>query len=159
VAGGAGSLASGGNHLCSGQPHQRRRPPQHRRQQPRPLRWLTGDGGRLTAHEEVLAPALLRSKDKTIEERSCHRRGVRRLVQPLGRRQSSAAGCVGNAMDAADLRTARPSPVWWTNSRAPFGSGRRRQSHPSQGARHAAADGACSRPAPHSRSSPPPQGW
>jgi hypothetical protein len=36
---------------------------------------------------------------------------------------------------------------------------RRRKSHPSRGARHAAADGAYSRPAPRSRSSPPSQGW
>jgi hypothetical protein len=65
VTGGVGGLASGGNHLCSGQPHQRRQPPQHRRQQPPPHRWLIDDGGRLTTHEEVLAPALLRSEDKT----------------------------------------------------------------------------------------------
>jgi hypothetical protein len=36
---------------------------------------------------------------------------------------------------------------------------RRHQSHLGQGARHTAADGACSRSAPRSRSSPPPQGW
>jgi hypothetical protein len=32
-------------------------------------------------------------EDKTIQERDRHLRGVRRLVRPLGRRQSSAAGC------------------------------------------------------------------
>jgi hypothetical protein len=36
---------------------------------------------------------------------------------------------------------------------------RRHQSHLGQGARHTAADGAYSRPAPRSRSLPPPQGW
>jgi hypothetical protein len=61
-------------------------------------------------------------EDKTIQERGRHLRGVRRLVQPPGRRQSSAAGCAGNAMDAADLRMTRPSPVQWTNNHAPFGS-------------------------------------
>lgn len=39
-----------------------------------------GDGGRLTAHEEVLTLSLLRSEDKTIQERGCHLHGVRRLV-------------------------------------------------------------------------------
>jgi hypothetical protein len=36
---------------------------------------------------------------------------------------------------------------------------RRHQSHLGQGARHVAADGACSRLAPRSRSLPPSQGW
>jgi hypothetical protein len=111
VACGAGGLASGGNHLCSGQPHQRRRPPQHRRKQPPPHRWLTGDGGRLTAHEEVLALALLQSEDKTIQERDRHLHSVRRLVRPSGRRQNSAADGTGDIKDAADLRMARPSPM------------------------------------------------
>jgi hypothetical protein len=64
-----------------------------------------GDGGRLTAHEEVLALALLRSEDKTIQERGCHLHGVQRLVQPSGRCRNSAAGGTGDATDAADLRT------------------------------------------------------
>jgi hypothetical protein len=45
--------------------------------------------------------------------------GVRRLVQPPGRRRSSAVGGAGDAVDVADLRTARPSLVRWTDSRAP----------------------------------------
>jgi hypothetical protein len=151
VAGGAGGLASGGNHLS------------------------TDDSGHLcTGGLPATAATSLRAKrssppssyggeDKTIQERGGHLRGVRRLVRPPRRRQSSASGCAGNATDAADLRTARSSPVRWTNSRAPLGGGRqrwrRRQSHPSQGARHAAADGTCSRPTPRSRSSPPLQGW
>jgi hypothetical protein len=68
-----GSLTSGSDHLCTGQPppaeattsatgspHRRRRPPQHRRQRPPLHRWLTGDGGRLSACRKVLAPVLLR---------------------------------------------------------------------------------------------------
>jgi hypothetical protein len=66
----AGSLSSCGNHLST----------DNSRQQPPPHRWLTGDGGRLTVHKEVLAPALLRSEDKTIQERGRHLHGVRRLV-------------------------------------------------------------------------------
>jgi hypothetical protein len=71
---------------------------------------------------------------------------------------------------------ARDKPwMWWTRARRdrrPCGGRtttprlrsrrqrrRRHQSHLGQGARHATADGTCSRPAPLSRSSPPPQGW
>jgi hypothetical protein len=50
-------------------------------------------------------------------------------------------------------RTAAPRPNGRRQRR------RRRQSHPSRGARHAAANSAYSRPAPHSQSLPPPQGW
>ena len=62
-------------------------------------------GGCCSTREEVLAPVLLRSEDKTIQER--------------GRRPHGAAGGAGEAVDVADLRTARPSPVRWTDSRAP----------------------------------------
>jgi hypothetical protein len=103
------------------------------------------------------------SEDKTIQERTRHPHGVRRLVQP--------PGDVGAVWPAA-----RETPwMWRTCARrdrrpcggrtaAPRPSGRRRrqrrrQSHLGQGARHAAANGACSRPALCSRSSPPPQGW
>jgi hypothetical protein len=137
-----GSLTSGGNHLS------------------------TDDGGHLCTGgllatvatspraERSSPPSSYRGEDKTIQERGRHLRGVRRLVQPPRRRQSRAASCAGNATDAADLHTARPLPVRWTNSRAPFGGRRRcwrrRRSHPSQEARHAAADGACCRLAPRS---------
>jgi hypothetical protein len=147
----AGSLTSGGDHLS------------------------TDDSGHLctgglpattaaSAHAERSSPpSSYGGEDKTIQERDRHLRGVRRLVRPPGRRRSSAVGCTGNTTDAVDLRTAQPSPMRWTDSRAPLGGGRRRwrqhQSHPSQGARHAAVDGACSWPASRSRSSPPPQGW
>jgi hypothetical protein len=72
-----------------------------------------GDGCRNT-REEVLTPVLLRSEDKTIQERGCRPRGVRRLLRPPG-----AAGVAGEAMDVADLRAARPSPVRLTSSHAP----------------------------------------
>jgi hypothetical protein len=142
-----GSLTSGGNHLstddsghlCTG--------------------GLPATAAASPRAERSSPPSSYEGEDKTIQERGRHLRGVRRLVQPPGRRQSSATGCAGNTTDVADLRTARPSPVRWTNSRAPFGGGRRRRSHPSQGARHVAADGVCSRPAPRSQSSSPPQGW
>jgi hypothetical protein len=59
----------------------------------------------------------------------------------------TVAGGTGGATGAADLCTARPSPVRWTGSHAPFGSGRRRwrrhRSHQSQ------KDGAAARLASH----------
>jgi hypothetical protein len=110
-----------------------------------------------------LLPSSHGSEDKTIQERDRHPHGVRHLVQP-----PSDVGAV--------WPVARETPwMWWTcarRDRRPCGgrtapprpSGRRqrrrrRQSHQGQGARQAAADGPCSRPAPRSRSSPPPQGW
>jgi hypothetical protein len=94
-----GSLTSGGDHLstddsghlCTGG----WRLPQHTRRGPR-SRPHCG------------------SEDKTIQERGRRPRGVRRLVRPPG-----AAAGAGEAVDAADLRTARPSPVLWTGSHAP----------------------------------------
>jgi hypothetical protein len=72
-------------------------------------------GGCLSTREEVLAPVLLWSGDKTIQERSRRPRGgVRPLVRPPG-----AAGGAGEVVDVADLRMARPSPVRWTDSHAP----------------------------------------
>jgi hypothetical protein len=146
----AGSLTSGGDHLSTDDSDH----------------LCTGGLPATTAasarEERSSPPSSYGGEDKTIQERDCHLRGVRRLLRPPGRRRSSAAGCAGNATDAADLRMARSSPVRWTDSRAPLGGGRRRcrrhQSHPSQGARHAATDDACSRPAPRSRCLPPPQG-
>jgi hypothetical protein len=71
-------------------------------------------GGCLSTREEVLAPILLQSEDKTIQERDRHPRDVRRLIRPPG-----AADSAGEAVDVADLRTARPSPVRWMDSHAP----------------------------------------
>jgi hypothetical protein len=72
------------------------------------------DDGCLSAREEVLAPVLPQSEDKTIQERRRHPRGVRRLVRP----PSTASGA-GEAVDVADPRTARPLSVRWTDSHAP----------------------------------------
>jgi hypothetical protein len=102
-----GSLTSGGNHLSiddSGH--------------------LCTDGLPATAAASARAkrsslPSSYGSKDKTIQERGHHPHGVRRLVRPPGRRRNSAAGGTGDAVDVADLRTARPSPVRWTDSHAP----------------------------------------
>jgi hypothetical protein len=66
-------------------------------------------------------PSSYGSEDKTIQECGHHPHGIRRLVRPPppGRRRSSAAGNMGEAVDVADLRTARPSPMRWTDSHAP----------------------------------------
>jgi hypothetical protein len=78
-------------------------------------------------------PSSYEGEDKTIQERGHHLHGVRRLVRPLGQRRSSAAGGAGDATDAVDLRTARPSPVRWTDSHASLGGRkqhwRRHQNH------------------------------
>jgi hypothetical protein len=149
----------------SGQPHQRRRPPLLRaarlRKRPPLHQWLASDGGHLctgglpaTATTTARAkrsspPSSYGGEDKTIQERARHPHGVRRLVRPLRPRRSSEAGSVGDATDVADLRTARPSLVRWTDSHAPLGGGwqrrRRHQSHQSQ------RDGAAARLASHSK--------
>jgi hypothetical protein len=103
--------------------------------------------------ERSSPPSSYGGEDKTIQERDHHHRArATSCTTPWAASEQCAT-------DTADPRTARPSPMRWTNSCAPLGGGRRRQSHPSQGARHTVADGAYSRPAPRSRSSPPPQGW
>jgi hypothetical protein len=104
------------------------------------------------------------SEDKTIQERDRH----------PPRRTTS---CTTPPGDVGAVRPAAQETPWmWRTyawrDRRPYGGRtatprpsdrrqrwRRRQSHLGQGARHADADGACSRPAPRSRSSPPPQGW
>jgi hypothetical protein len=108
-------------------------------------------------------PSSYGSKDKTIQELDCHPHGVRRLVRPPGRlgtmRPSARETpwmwqtCTRRDRRSCGGRTAMPRPSGRRQCR------RRLQSHLGQGARHAAADGACSRPAPRSRSSPPSQGW
>jgi hypothetical protein len=110
--GGADGLASGGNHLCNGQPHQRRRPSQHRRQRPPLHRWAAAASAH--AKRSSLLSSLRGSEDKTIQERGRRPRGVQCLVRPPG-----AAAGAGEAMDVADLRMARPSPMRWTGSHAP----------------------------------------
>jgi hypothetical protein len=139
----AGSLTSGGDHLS------------------------TDDSGHLcTCGLPATAAVLARverssplssygGEDKTIQERDRHLRGVRRLVRPPGRRRSSAPR-MRQTYARHDRRpcgglTAAPRLA---AAGGVGGGGRRRwrqrQSHPRQGARHAAADGACCRPAPHS---------
>jgi hypothetical protein len=148
-----GSLTSGGDHLYSERPASRggHLCSLHRR--------LTSDGGHLcTGGLQATAVTSARAKrssppssyggeDKTIPECGRHLHGVRRLVRPPGRRRSSAAGGAGDATDVADLRTARPSPVRWTDNHAPLGGGRQRwRRHQSQ---QSQKDGAASRLASH----------
>jgi hypothetical protein len=68
-------------------------------------------------------PSSYGGEDKTIQEHGCHLHGVRRLVRPPGRCRNSAAGGAGDATDVVDLSTARPSPVWLTDSHAPLAAG------------------------------------
>jgi hypothetical protein len=95
-----GSLTSGGDHLrpTSGSDH------------------LCTDGRRLLQHARRGPRSCPHygSEDKTIQERRRRHRGVRRLVRPTG-----AAGGTGKVVDVADLRTAQPSPVQWTDNHAP----------------------------------------
>jgi hypothetical protein len=87
-----GSLTSGGDHVSptSGSDH------------------LCTDGQRLPHHTRrgPRSRPHYGSEDKTLQERRHRPRGVRRLVRPPG-----AAGGAGEAVDVADPRTARPSPV------------------------------------------------
>jgi hypothetical protein len=64
----AGSLTSGGDHLSTDDSSHLR------------TGGLPTTAAAPAAHEEVLAPALLRSEDKTIQERGRHLCGVRHLV-------------------------------------------------------------------------------
>jgi hypothetical protein len=138
-----GSLTSGGDHLstdddghlCTGG----RWLPQHVRRGPRsrpPMGVRTrpskNEVAALAAYDVLYDPAVRpAAREKPWMWRTCARRDRR--------------PCGG--------RTAMPRPSSRRKRR------RRHQSHPGQGARHAAADDACSRPTPRSRSSPPPQGW
>jgi hypothetical protein len=94
-----GSLTSGGSHISptSGSGH------------------LCTDGQRLhqRARRGLRSRPHCGSEDKTIQERRRRPRGVRRLVRPSG-----ATGGAGEAVDVANPRTARPSPVRWTGSHA-----------------------------------------
>jgi hypothetical protein len=85
-----GSLTSGGDHLS------------------------TSDDGRLIVHEEVLAPALLRSEDKTIQERGRHLRGVQLLYDPPDGVGAVRHGCGRPAHSATVTRAVdeQPCPAW-----------------------------------------------
>jgi hypothetical protein len=135
-----GSLTDGARPPLLRAAHQRRRPPLHRRLASNVGHLCTG-GLPATAATSACAKrssplSSYGGEDKTIQERGRHLHGVRRLVRPPGRRRSSAAGGAGDTTDVADLRTARPSPVRWTDSHARLGGGRqcwrRHQSHRSQ---------------------------
>jgi hypothetical protein len=75
------------------------------------------NGGRPSTHKEVITPVLatgVRTRpsgdaDTALRRTTC-------CVTP------SAASGVGRAVDVADLRTARPSPAWWTDSHPRPGS-------------------------------------
>jgi hypothetical protein len=86
----AGSLTSSGNHLSTDDSSHLR------------TGGLPATAAAPIVHEEVLAPTLLRSEDKTIKERGRHLCGVRHFVRPP---RAASEQC---AMDAADVRTARP---------------------------------------------------
>jgi hypothetical protein len=100
-------------------------------------------------HEEVLAPVLTA--------------GVR--TRPS--KNAVAAPSAYDVLYDPPVRSAAQEKSWmWRTGRTakPRSSSRRQrrrrhQSHPGRGARHVAADGACSRPTTRSRSLPPPQGW
>jgi hypothetical protein len=112
VAGGTDGLASRGNHLCNGQPHHRKRPHHPTSGSDH----LCTDGQRLhqCARRGLRSRPRYGSEDKTIQERRLHPHGVRRVVRPLG-----ATGGTGEAVDVANPRTTRPSPMRWTGSHAP----------------------------------------
>jgi hypothetical protein len=81
------------------------------------------------------------SEDKTIQECRCRPRGVRRLIRPPVRPATQEKPWVWSTRARRDRhpcggRTATLRPSGRRQRR------RRHQSHPGQGARHAAADGA-----------------
>jgi hypothetical protein len=120
-----GSLTSGGDHLYP------ERPPLHQR--------IASDGGHLRPGglpatmaitmrmKRSSLPSSYGGEDNTIQELGRHLHGVRCLVRPPGRRRNNAADGVGDATDVADLRTARPSSMRWTDSHAPISDGRQRR--------------------------------
>jgi hypothetical protein len=138
-----GSLTSGNDHLstddsdhlCTGG----RRLPQHARRGPRShppagvrTRPSKNAVAAFAAYDVLYDPTVRpAAREKPWMWRTCARRDRR----------------------PCDGRTTTPRPSSRRQHR------RRHQSHPGQGARHAAADGARSRSTPRSRSSPPPQGW
>jgi uncharacterized protein with von Willebrand factor type A (vWA) domain len=95
-----GSLTSGGDHISptSGSDH------------------LCTDGQRLHQHARrgLRSRPHCRSEDRTIQERRRRPRDVRRLV-----RSPDATGGAGEAVDVADPRTMRLSPVRWMDSHGP----------------------------------------
>jgi hypothetical protein len=72
---------------------------------------VPANGGR--ARRSLRSRPHYRSEDKTIQECRPHPHGVRRLVRP-----PSTTGAAREAVDVANPRTARPSPVRWMGSHA-----------------------------------------
>jgi hypothetical protein len=116
-------------------------------------------GGCLSTRKEVLAPVLTEG------------------VRTRSSKNAAATPAAHNVLYDPPVRPAAREKPWMWRTRArhdrcpcgewiatpPPSSRRQRQrrcrSHPSRGTGHAVAGGACSRPAPSTRSSPPSQGW
>lgn len=98
-----GSLTSGGDHLRtndSGHLH---------------TSVVPANGGRPSARKEVLAPVLAAG----VRTRPSKNTDVAPAAYDVLYRPLSAAAGAGKAVDVADRRTVRPSPVRWTGSHAP----------------------------------------
>jgi hypothetical protein len=142
-----GSLTSGGDHLSTDDSGHLR------------TSAVPANGGCPSAREEVLAPVLaagVRTRPSKNADAAPAAYDV--LYDPLMRSAAQEKlwmwpTCAQRDRHPCGGRTATPRPSSRRQRR------RRHQSHLGRGARHAVADGACSRPAPRSRSSPPPQGW
>jgi hypothetical protein len=140
------SLASGGDHLSIDDSGHLR------------ISVVPANGGRPSAREEVLAPILTAgARTRPSKNADAAPAAYDVLYDPPVRptRQEKPwmwPTCAWRDRHLCGGRTATPRSSSRRQRR------RRHQSHPGRGARHAAADGACSRPAPHSQSSPPSQG-
>jgi hypothetical protein len=139
-----GSLTSGGDHLstddsghlCTGG----RRLPQHTRRGPRSCPHCAGVRTR-PSKNAVVAPA---------EYNVLYAPPVR---PPAQEKPWMWRTCAWRDRRPCGGRAATPQPNGRRQCR------RRHQGHPSRGTGHTAAGGACSRPIPCTRGSPPPQGW
>jgi hypothetical protein len=142
-----GSLTSGGDHLSTNDSGHLR------------TSAVLANGGRPSAREEVLAPVLtagVRTRPSKNADVAPVAYDV--LYDPPVRPAAQEKPWMWPTYARRDRRpcggrTATPRPSSKRQRR------RRHKSHPGRRARHATADGACSRPTPRGRSSPPPQGW
>jgi hypothetical protein len=90
--------------------HKRRRPPQHRRQRPSLHRWAAAASARAMMSS---LPSSSGVRTRPSKNAVAAPAAYDVLYDP-----SSVAGGAGEAVDVADLCTARPSPVRWTGSHA-----------------------------------------
>jgi hypothetical protein len=97
-----GSLTYGGHHLSTDDSG-------HLRTNAAPA-----NGGRPSAHKEVLTLVLATGGRTTPSGNTDTAPAVYDVLGPPP--PPGAAGGAGRAVDVADLRTARPSPVRWTDS-------------------------------------------